>query len=711
MTGNSDTGLGQKLIEEGAKEAVKVVVGPFAGYLVTIISSLGRSLIVYLIDSISENKESVSATHDPDSRGFVVIGLGRCGSRVTAQLANMIAEARGPSESAGVVRRSVQNGQVVGYFGSFFRRTPKTLRLEPTMVIGDLNEATFADVAGLMDTDADRKRMASEMLKIDYRPLAPNGAGNIPIFGEFFTRGLLSLPPNVQKDGRLNPWTLARTYLLERCTDSETNTRLAFYIFSAAGGSGAGAAAEIMRAQRFAIALSAKQPPPQLYFTGVAVIPDERTTRNDAQFRNTGRTIVQYLADLNIKLDSAGDYLREPTFQYGTQLVLAKDGERTPFPLQPWDSLGIVSNSVMAQASGIAIDQAKAESFANQYIAQQVFNLAAAQSPPGEFKGLDQAASAGTDASSVRFQALHLDKEDLRSGLRGPMCFAFSAASKDDVSSIAGVDALILRALSLPKLSTAYNQQGIPDLVQGISVAPLDPKRYSERTNALWKRVEEIRASKNSSKEELLEGEFAELARISLFKRCPRMIFVVTSPLDRAVSSEMSSRIADVLAWLMPNVKQARFAIVPGTTAFFSLSVYIESSVVLCYEVERAVLRYIWECWAQRTEESDVFQDEYEKVINQKERISDDQVENWLGKVELYGENVPDAENLAKAHNRHWQSFVDGANIDTARKAALKKHKVEDCFVTVQEVAAALRYINYVQRVEKRRGPVPRREE
>jgi hypothetical protein len=68
---------------------------------------------------------------------------------------------------------------------------------DPILVVGDLNANTFEEIRGILQAGSS-KAFSDKLLVLDYRPLASDGAGNIPVFGEFFTRGLLSLSPEWQ---------------------------------------------------------------------------------------------------------------------------------------------------------------------------------------------------------------------------------------------------------------------------------------------------------------------------------------------------------------------------------------------------------------------------------------------------------------------------------------------------------------------------------
>ena len=184
---DKDESLGGTFARAALEAAGEAIGGPVGKAGVKIVSVLGKKIITYYFDDADSLDQSSlpPGLLMPDTSTFAVIGLGRCGSRVTAQLARMIAEAKGTTIPA----KSSAEASFVSSIKQMMQKPKKseTLRLEPVMVIGDVNEATFAEVDGLLGNSPSIQQVLDSIMKIDYRPLARGGCGNIPIFGEFLT--------------------------------------------------------------------------------------------------------------------------------------------------------------------------------------------------------------------------------------------------------------------------------------------------------------------------------------------------------------------------------------------------------------------------------------------------------------------------------------------------------------------------------------------
>ena len=101
--------------------------------------------------------------------------------------------------------------------------------------------------------------------------------------------------------------------------------------------------------------------------------------------------------------------------------------------------------------------------------------------------------------------------------------------------------------------------------------------------------------------------DFARLREIPVFQKCPRLVFVFTAPQESVIPSTVKERISSLLYWLFPSLEQVRGAIVRGTTAHYTLSIYIETSVILCPDIQSAIKNYLKLCWEQRRSSSEEF--------------------------------------------------------------------------------------------------------
>lgn len=613
---------------------------------------------------------------------FAVIGMGRCGCHVTTALAQMVTVATGRRKPSGdgdsswnLVSRLFRPDSVAG-----------VLRLEPIMLVGDIDETTYEDIDGLLNEPGEGPGVADRILRFGYRPLAVGGAGHVPLFAEYLTRGLLYLPPTADEAKTDRGNGTARNYLIDSYLQAPHHARLVFYVFSAGGGTGSGAAAELIRAQRYAIA-NATGPEPQIYFTGFAVLPADVRT-NNRRMVNTGRMLVQYLADLNVRLDGEGDYSDAPTFQSGCH-VETEEGAKQ---MLPWDGLALVSNDVMFIEDAPGATREGAETKANQYMAQQMFNLAASQFQTEEYE-----AQGALPISPFNYQSLRLDPQDLRNGLNGPYAIAFGATHPDETSDPNWFERMFLRAIALPR----YHADRTQDLVEGISVAPENKATYAEKIDKLFGYLAQPASAEGdgaAKRVELQQEMFAELATLRMFNSCPRVVFVLTAPQDGIIPPRTEERLGDYLGWLLPNVDTVRAAIVRGTTRYFTLSMYLEGSVLMCPDVLLPMMNYIKLSWP-KTRNSSVaeFMEQFNAIIAQSPPVRDEDIEEWIGSTEDYGANVPNFENITKIHDRNWQKFVQSAGLkDKNRTEALMTYNIEQVYLKPAEVAAAMRYLNYV---------------
>lgn len=610
---------------------------------------------------------------------FLVVGLGRCGCHVSAELSEIISRTNEP------LGADSPTGAEPWYRGMFGLGTQgagdkPALRFEPIMLVGDIDETSFTDVEGLLQQGQVADDVRDKLLRLDYRPIGTGGVGHVPLFAEFLSRAMMAFPEETSR------WSHARDFLTSFSLENSTHVpRLVFYIFSTGGGTGAGSAAEIMRAQSYARAV--RKLDREMYFTGFGIMPHE-IVGNDLMQANSGRMIVQYLADLNIRLDSPAAYDEALSCDGGTYVTLTTTDRDVREDVLPWNGLALVSNRMMSSATGQdAANQEDVESDANQYIAQQVFNMAAAQFPAAGFeKG---SADGNATTTKKNFQAIRLDPNDLRTGLVGPYAIAFGACPATSEVGKAEMDEMFFRAVGPPQVSGKKGTV-VGDLIQGLSVLP--DEDYGGIHSSLV-------AERNSGSDST-EDRCGELATLAFFGRCPRIVYSLTAPQEGDVKAEFRERVEELIAWTFPNLTQSRAAVSWGTTTFFSLSIYIEMSVLLSPDVQRAIIAYLKLCWKERQTCYSSFQKEYLNFIHKGAPIDDAEVEEWLGKREQYGKNVQNFDHLCGDYDSRWERYVrEHVKKDDAVVERLLAHKVEDVFVEVSEVASALRYLNYAYHV------------
>jgi hypothetical protein len=678
------------------QDAVGKVVGEAVGHAVVIIASeFGKRIVAYWQQSHDDSlpasqKDDLVRTLPP----YAIVGVGRCGSHISAELARLLI-AKNPVGSAKAAKDRID------WLTLFFRKdaTSHLQSPRPMLVIGDIDETTFDDIERYFQGHAESLQRPSTLRKLDYRPLAHGGAGHVPAFGEFLTRGLLLLSP-YDDSQQCRPWADARRYLVESCIGGSNTPRLVFYVFSAGGGTGSGAAAELVRAQRVAINLS-ENPDPELYLTGITVIPRGLIeAKNRRRLINTGRLLVQYMAEMNIKVNKPEDYMsaQVPLYSFSTT-----DPQGNKKRVLPWDSLGIISNEVMADL-GESSTYENAEGLANRYIAQQIFSMAASQvrteerrTDDGKEPSVDDALLPSFNIGAVNFQSTRLDPHDLKTSLRGPYAIAFSTATQKGLENPAAIDAMFLRAISLPSVPHV-DAEGVKDMIYGLSVIPEDRSSYLDKLARLNAKITAERDS-GASNGTLNDSDLTSLSQIPFFGQCPRAIFVISVPEHAELLADVPERLSHLLSWLMPKLNEARYAVVRHPNDYFTLSIFVQSSVVLCPELQKSIRNFIKLCWSCRAQTGTEFNAQFDGIMTQDPPIMDDQIAEWIGEAERYDQNVDDFASLVKELQDRWISFVETNVSDAARKRDLANHRVEDCLMRAAEIAAAMRFMNYVQRL------------
>ena len=653
---------------------------------IKLISHYNKQLFEYYLNLTEAETEILLETEKTtaESPPFLVVGLGRCGCHVTAELAEIIASNSASADE--MVQKDREKGmKMLDLFRS--GKSAPVLKFEPLMLVGDIDETAFQDVDGLLKKGGVPEEISKRLLRLNYNPLAEGGVGHVPLFAEFITRGLLLLPTQ-KAETNDSSWIPARNFLTNNFFGDRQPPRLVFYIFSTGGGSGSGSAAAMMKAQRYAMSVSQK-PKPQIYFTGVAVMP-ENIIQNRRHLINTGRNIIQYLADLNIVLENETTYTCAPVFNSSAEVQVGNKCTK----MMPWDGLALISNDVMSAISNESIvPQEVVESNTNQYIAQQMFNLAAAQFSAATFEKDET-----VEITKENYQAIRLDPQDLKNGLVGPYGICFSAATANQILDKTGygLDKMFLNAIGLPKYHQNEKNEEEMSLIEGISVAPTKKAVYS----ALIKEITDKLESKSDKR--LDRQDFAKLREIPVFQKCPRLVFVFTAPQESVIPSTVKERISQLLYWLFPSLEQVRGAIVRGTTAHYTLSIYIETSVILSPDIQSAIKNYLKLCWQQRRTSSAEFSTKYRKFIEQQPPISDAEVTEWLGETEDYGVNIPSFSVLRDELNQRWQNYLERNHHSASEQDinGLSNYNVDHAYIKALEVAAALRFINYANHFE-----------
>ncbi|GAB5448782.1 hypothetical protein [Gymnodinialimonas sp.] len=685
--------LSEELTELLADLAKEYAPAPWGGLSSVLINRYGKKPIQYFIPGEESATEQDGQTPDvqPD---FAVIGMGRCGSHVAVALHKMVT-----SEASKQITGQADKSNASKAISSWVRKLSRSngeqpLEFKPVMLVGDTDETTFKDVQGLTvdnetgTSEEDAEQDATDFLKLSYEPLADRGVGHNPSISQFLTRALLVAPDNLSIKTELG-WQNAKRFLLsvENIGDGsgkKSPPRLAFYVFSSGGGTGCGAAAEILKAQQFATVKATGNS--LTYYCAVAVLPEASEVETKRHL-NTGRFIIQYLADQFIKLSDPDDYTKVPVYRgaSGIAPIQTQDGATSvdrnryaPVPTSSWNSVLFVSNEIMNPvAEDRSID--KAIELSNQYIAQQLFNLAGPQISASTLTPED------STLSSKNFEAIRLDSMDLRGSLRGPCACCFAAAAAKEVQRGSGepldwVRNLVRRAISIP---TMREEVG---LIEGISVCPDLEDDYGE-------------LMKSSSIDELA----TDLSKLDFFSKAASIVFSITAPQKEDVLQVEIDEIIRILGLLFPNLHEVRYSVIYGTTEHFTISVYVEGSVVFAPEVFDAVYDYVNFCWPKARKMSDEeFSNWWDETLARNPPLSGSDIHDALGAEEDLVPDYPNLKTFEKTALGSWHKLLENVDEPDQSKFLSEHVSFDDLSVTSAELASALSFYNYFSNRRKR---------
>jgi hypothetical protein len=194
--------VAESVLEKAAEIAGEAYLGPVGGaaasIAVQIVSRHGKRLITYWVNRNSQevmnSLSTLGAEQGKPLPPFAVIGLGRCGSHVTAALAHMVAM----TSQSGREQEPKKKAPPENIVGRLFRSksTFGVLAIEPVMVVGDIDETTFSDVKGFLQESSGE--LAQRILRIDYQPLAVGGAGNVPCLPNSLHEGCCHFLPEIR---------------------------------------------------------------------------------------------------------------------------------------------------------------------------------------------------------------------------------------------------------------------------------------------------------------------------------------------------------------------------------------------------------------------------------------------------------------------------------------------------------------------------------
>jgi hypothetical protein len=324
-----------------------------------------------------------------------LIGLGRCGSNIALDVAELVYNARTfylnefnnedrhageqPYSPGRWIRNNLRLVQNKGAKPVFL--------VEPLVMLGDLDK----DIAGRIRFSRKGEKSGflrdySKMKIMDLSEVHAGGAGNAPILGQYLAKIILN--KETQRFSSAD-WKLIHSYLIDSCGIKANQSRLYFYIFSAGGGTGSGMASEFGLAQQFSYMNKTFDTKPAdendtksghsfvfepIFTSGICVLPnisDHRSEMSEALHINAGRLLCKYLSE---EWDFSYNFDNEDSSEAS---VMGR--------IRPWNAMMLISNDIMRYAEENDdgniqdIDVNAMEKHANQYISQQIFNILTAQ--------------------------------------------------------------------------------------------------------------------------------------------------------------------------------------------------------------------------------------------------------------------------------------------------------------------------------------------
>nr|BFE90954.1 hypothetical protein GCM10020185_14900 [Pseudomonas brassicacearum subsp. brassicacearum] len=187
-----------------------------------------------------------------------LIGLGRCGSNIALDVAELVynarkfylnefnAEDKAYSDKGYSPAQWIRNNLRLGTS----KASKPVFLVEPLVMLGDLDK----DIAGRIRFFRARARKAaflrdySKMKIMDLSEVHAGGAGNAPILGQYLAKIILN--KDTQRFSSPD-WKMIHSYLIDSCGIKANQSRLYFSIFSAGGGTGSGMASEFGLAQQY----------------------------------------------------------------------------------------------------------------------------------------------------------------------------------------------------------------------------------------------------------------------------------------------------------------------------------------------------------------------------------------------------------------------------------------------------------------------------
>ena len=636
------------------------------------ISSLNASstpkqsyFIEHNIDRILRNLETLKKQIFPLSDSFseddlqkasfpsvCLVGIGRCGSNVSLDLASLVHSARAfylnefkDIEHDKNAKDSPLSTWIRGSLG-----LPKGIDkraaflIEPFIILGDLDQDIEGRVrSSYMNGKNNLLDNYPKMKIMNLSEVHAGGAGNAPVLGQYLAKIVLNKEPEAFSSKDWNP---IHSYIVDSCGMKANQSRLFFYIFSAGGGTGSGMASEIGLAQQYAYMNKTLDLQKQefdgekqkqtgdhsyvfepIFSSGICVLPNiacQEVEISEALHINSGRLLCKYLSE-------------EWDFSYN----LDRNGESTSAArrLRPWNSMMLISNDIMRyaeEANGGSmqnVDVSTMEKYANQYISQQIFNILTAQAVTKDYDQ-EYFRRAGVDIS----ETIRLDANDLFMSLAGPVTIAYAESTVNKSAPIIDgkqtsnrelveldIDDLFFRSIDLPQ----FNKE--TKAIEGVSLLPMEAEPYREL-------LAECRANNFDTN---------KLKEILFFAKCSSIVSIISLPKGYKLSYMDLNKLKSHLNNLFPNTTLKRYALVIGSSENISLTTLIAKSPCLSDDFLTLIVSYVKRCFARGDA---CFDEEFDNKFLQlikDEEFDEDQLDAMIEQFE----------NPAKILDTNWHAI------------------------------------------------------
>jgi hypothetical protein len=426
-----------------------------------------------------------------------LIGLGRCGSNIALDVAELVYNARKfylnefNNEDRGQGRKGYSPAQWIRRTCAWPEQGRKPVFLvEPLVMLGDLDK----DIAGRIRFSRKGEKSGflrdySKMKIMDLSEVHAGGAGNAPILGQYLAKIILN--KDTQRFSSAD-WKMIHSYLIDSCGIKANQSRLYFSIFSAGGGTGSGMASEFGLAQQH------------------SYMNKTFDTKRCRRARRQERAFVRVRADLHQRHLCAAEHFRSPQRNVrgaahqrrtpAVQIPVGRMGFLYNFAnedsseasvmgrIRPWNAMMLISNDIMRYAEESDdgniqnIDVNAMEKHANQYISQQIFNILTAQAVTTDYDQ-NYFRRAGIDIG----ETIRLDANDLFMSLAGPVAIAYAESVVPETRRRAtssrcskepqrlNIDDLFFRSIDLPH----FNK--VTQAIEGISLLPIESSAIARR--------------------------------------------------------------------------------------------------------------------------------------------------------------------------------------------------------------------------------------